>query len=100
MADVSPLLNQIWAEFRRAGVTDDLRIIEAVAALLLEQEGITLTSDLPRKAQASDLEESSIRKNLRQASEAAGGAGDLFDCYVLFRLLENMHQLVSDGGEA
>lgn len=85
---VASLLNRVWAEFRRAGITDDLRIIEGVAAFLLEQENISLSKDLPRKPEAQDLEEASIKDLLRQASELAGGAAALFDRYVLFRLPE------------
>ena len=34
-ADVEPILNQIWREFRSEGITDDLAIIEHLAFLLL-----------------------------------------------------------------
>jgi len=84
--NISSLLNEVWAAFRRAGIRDDLHITETIAALLLEQKDVTLTKDLPRKEKTSDLDESTIRENLQQASEAAGGSGNLFDRYVLFRL--------------
>lgn len=83
---IPALLNDIWSAYRRAGMTDDLRIIESLAALLLEQANIELTDDLPRKAQAQDLPESEVRQKLQDASEQAGGAGNLFDRYILFRL--------------
>lgn len=84
--NISSLLNKVWAEFRRAGVTDDLRIIEAVAALLLERAGITPTPDLPRRQFVSDLSVTEIQQWLREAAPQAGSPATLFDRFVLFRL--------------
>lgn len=91
MADktIPALLNDVWAAFRRVGITEDLRIIEHVAAFLLEQGAITLTGELPRKpSDSSEFSESEVRGWLRSASEQAGGAAELFDRHVLFRLPE------------
>jgi len=90
---ITHLLNQVWDEFRRAGIADDLRIIEGVAALLLELlegklEGESAQQDLPRVPSAAGLNVELVRGNLRQASDQADGAGRLLDRYVLFRLPE------------
>lgn len=84
--DVSRLLNQIWTEFRRAGVSDDLRIIEAIGAFLLERQGVFLTPELPRKPIVGDFDEQSVRGWLSEASQQAGDVAVLFDRYVLLRL--------------
>lgn len=86
---ISVLLNNIWAAFRRVGISEDLRIIEHVAACLLEQERVSLTSNLPRKLSGvNDFSETEVVGWLQSASEQAGGAAELFDRHVLFRLPE------------
>ncbi len=39
MAGISDLLNQVWAKFRKDGVTDDITIIGQVAEILLTIQG-------------------------------------------------------------
>jgi len=90
---ITTLLNQVWDEFRRAGIADDLRIIEGVAALLLELEkklpkDESAQQDWPRVPSAADRDLESVREILCQASDQAGGAGRLLDRHVLFRLPE------------
>jgi type I restriction enzyme M protein len=86
---IASLLNNVWAAFRRAGITDDLRIIEQTAALLLEQEGVKLDSSLPALSVPQEFDQDNVRQQLEKASQQAGGAGVLFDRYILFRL-DNM----------
>jgi hypothetical protein len=86
---ISALLNRVWAAFRRAGITEDLRIIEYVAGLLLEQQGVALTANLPRRpSPGSEFNETEVKAWLEFAVEQAGSAAALFDRYVLFRLPE------------
>lgn len=86
---IPALLNKVWAAFRRAGVTEDLRIIEHVAALLLEQQGIMPIADLPRRPTlGGEFDETQAKGWLKSAAEQAGNAAALFDRYVLFRLPE------------
>ncbi|NEP59157.1 MAG: N-6 DNA methylase [Symploca sp. SIO2G7] len=106
MTSVSEQLNKVWSEFRKAGITDDLKVIEYIARILLEESGFIvapskdstirnpipknleiLESEIPRRPSVDlniDLE--AIRQCLRQAVKQAGGAAVLFDRYVLFRL--------------
>jgi len=86
---IASLLNKVWAAFRRAGITDDLRIIEQTAALLLEQEKVPSDSSLPVFSKPSEFNLDDVRQQLDKASQQAGGAGVLFDRYILFRL-DNM----------
>ena len=86
---IASLLNNVWAAFRRAGITDDLRIIEQTAALLLEQEKVPSDSSLPVFSKPSEFNLDDVRQQLDKASQQAGGAGVLFDRYILFRL-DNM----------
>ncbi|MBO9313003.1 MAG: N-6 DNA methylase, partial [Chloroflexus sp.] len=91
---IASLLNNVWAAFRRAGITDDLRIIEQTAALLLEQEGVQpgsgsdsdSDSPLPALSVPKEFNLDNVRRQLKDASQQAGGAGVLFDRYILFRL--------------
>ena len=83
---IASLLNKVWAAFRRAGITDDLRIIEQTAALLLEQEKVPSDSSLPVFSKPSEFNLDDVRQQLDKASQQAGGAGVLFDRYILFRL--------------
>jgi type I restriction enzyme M protein len=87
--DIPTLLNWVWAEFRRVGVTDDLQIVGHIAAYLLEQQGPRFESELPRKPSLSpDFEERGVIELLATASQKASSAAVLFDRYVLFRLPE------------
>jgi type I restriction enzyme M protein len=91
---IASLLNNVWAAFRRAGITDDLRIIEQTAALLLEQEGVQpgsgsdsdSDSPLPALSVPKEFNLDDVRRQLTDASQQAGGAGVLFDRSILFRL--------------
>lgn len=86
---ISALLNRVWAAFRRAGIPEDLRIIEYVAGLLLEQQGVALTANLPRRPSlGSEFNETEAKDWLKSAAEQAGTAAALFDRHVLFRLPE------------
>ena len=92
--EIASLLNTIWAAFRSAGITDDLRIIERTAALLLEQEGVQpgsgsdsdSDSPLPALSVPKEFNLDDVRRQLTDASQQAGGAGVLFDRSILFRL--------------
>ena len=83
---IASLLNNVWAAFRSVGITDDLRIIEQTAALLIEQEGVKLDSSLPALSVPQEFDQDNVRQQLKDASQQAGGAGVLFDRYILFRL--------------
>ena len=93
-ASIASLLNNIWAAFRSVGITDDLRIIERTAALLLEQEGVQpgsgsdsdSDSPLPALSVPKEFNLDDVRRQLTDASQQAGGAGVLFDRSILFRL--------------
>jgi hypothetical protein len=93
-ASIASLLNNIWAAFRSVGITDDLRIIEQLAALLLEQEGVQpgsgsdsdSDSPLPALSVPKEFNLDDVRRQLTDASQQAGGAGVLFDRSILFRL--------------
>lgn len=89
MANPGEYLNRIWAIFRRAGITDDLTIIEYVAALLLEDNVSAILPDTrlrPRFPALPPQDLDGIRQALRSATDAAGGATILFDQFVVFRL--------------
>jgi type I restriction enzyme M protein len=86
---IASLLNNVWAAFRRAGITDDLRIIEQTAALLLEQERVPRHPSLPALSVPQEFDLNTVRQQVEKASQQAGGAGVLFDRYILFRL-DNM----------
>jgi type I restriction enzyme M protein len=88
MASVRDLLNRGWAVFRRAGIADDLTIIEHVAALLLQTGDAASDSELiPRLPTAHvGLDTAEISWLLSEAADAAGSPARLFDRHVLFRL--------------
>lgn len=91
MDRVSKLLDLVWSNFRRAGIVDDLSIIEHIAALLLANSGVELSKDeaWPRKPPAQlDPKIEDIKKYLAEAADQVevGRAATLFDSYVLFRL--------------
>lgn len=84
-------LNEIWSEFTRSGITNDLEIIEFVSALLLEEAGITEENELqprkpPKRLQENRLEV--IKSKIKDAREEVGSAGELLDRYLLFKLRE------------
>jgi len=86
MEGIPGLLNQVWTEFRKGGITDDIAIIGQVADILLTIVGkpglISQSSALK-----SEVDRSRIKSLLQQAVEQNNGdAGDLFDRFVLFRL--------------
>lgn len=88
MASLHDALNRVWATFRMAGIADDLQILRFVGQLLvtekLEQRDTNLLAKLEQAFDESQLNH--IKSDLRQAAELAGGSGNLFDRYVLFRL--------------
>lgn len=108
MTSVNEKLNQVWSELRKAGITDDLSIIEYIVRLLLEESGAIVASaddsriqslvpnepenfvlekDIPKRPPRDlNIDIEAIKKYLRQAAEQAGGAAKLFDYHVLFRL--------------
>ena len=83
MSTVNELLNKIWAKFRQAGITDDLQIIQSIAALLLDIEDYR-----DDEINHSKLKVSEIKEDLYQAITQANSPGNLLDRYVLFRLPE------------
>lgn len=86
MEGIPGLLNQVWTEFRKGGVTDDIAIIGQVADILLTikgKSGLISQNSTPK----SEVDRSRIEGLMQQAVEQNNGeAGDLFDRYVLFRL--------------
>ncbi len=88
MESVRSLLNRVWAEFGKVGIADDLDIIEALAAFLLEIDELYDPDDrsLPRKPTQSNLDTEFIRQLLTEAANLAGGTATLFDRHLLFRL--------------
>jgi type I restriction enzyme M protein len=82
-------LNQIWTQFRRVGITDDIVIIEHIAAILLEQEGLQSSAPGPRMPPSGTVNLDAVKTLLREAVDGVDkGAAELFDRYVLFRLPE------------
>jgi len=88
MANVRDHLNQVWSLFRRAGIADDLTIIEHIAALLLPDNAVSTLHDnlRPRMPQHSGLSLDELQHILADAVKQADGVANLFDRYVLFRL--------------
>jgi type I restriction enzyme M protein len=108
MTSASEQLNQVWSEFRKAGITDDLSVIEYIARLLLEESGAIVASadhsriqsivpnetenfvsekDIPRiPPRDLNINIEAIKQYLRQAAEQAEDIATLFDRHVLFRL--------------
>ncbi|MEQ8464343.1 HsdM family class I SAM-dependent methyltransferase [Coleofasciculus sp. E1-EBD-02] len=104
---VGEQLNKVWSEFQKAGITDDLRVIEYIARLLLEESGVIVASaddsriprlvhnetedfvseDIPRRPPRDlNIDIEAIKQYLRQAAKQAGDIATLFDRHVLFRL--------------
>ena len=88
MANVRDHLNQVWSLFRRAGIADDLTIIEHIAALLLPDNAISTLQDnlRPRMPEHSGLSLDELQHILADAAKQADGVATLFDRHVLFRL--------------
>jgi type I restriction-modification system DNA methylase subunit len=115
MTSVGEQLNQVWSEFRKAGVTDDLTVIDYIARFLLEESGLELglsrtsmsgsdpcvtkspapndseilisEKEIPRRPPRDlNIDIEVIKQYLRKAAEQAGGVATLFDSHVLFRL--------------
>jgi type I restriction enzyme M protein len=81
-------LNQIWSLFRKAGIADDLRIIEHIGAILTEGRKAPSDDLQPSWPKNKDLDISSIKYLLQEASTNAGNTAKLFDRHILFRLPE------------
>ena len=96
MTSIHELLNQIWSLFRSVGITDNLTIIEHIAALLLKPSVSSDKEFWPREPKHPNLDVTSIKQKLAEAAieadkladENVTGAALLFDSYVLFRLSE------------
>ncbi|MEQ9625146.1 HsdM family class I SAM-dependent methyltransferase [Coleofasciculus chthonoplastes] len=108
MMSIGEKLNQVWSEFRKAGITDDLSVIEYIARLLLEESHLIVASSNDSKAQSLvpgdpekfpsekeipkrpprdlSIDIEALKQYLRQAAEQARGVAKLFDRHVLFRL--------------
>lgn len=115
MTSVGEQLNQVWLEFRKAGVTDDLTVIEYIARFLLEESGLELglsrtsmsgsdpcvtkspapddpeilisEKEIPRRPPRDlNIDIEVIKQYLRKAARQVGGVATLFDRHVLFRL--------------
>lgn len=86
MEGIPGLLNRVWAEFRKGGITDDIAIIGQVADILLTTQGKSgfVSQNSTSK---TEVDHNRITDLLQQAVEQNNSdAGDLFDRYVLFRL--------------
>lgn len=99
MADPTEHLNRIWAIFRRHGITDDLTIIENLAALLLERWAFERFSARdywpddpklrPRVPELPIRDQDEVNEVLSLAIEATGTSpAMLFDRFIIFRLTQ------------
>jgi type I restriction enzyme M protein len=81
-------LDQIWVLFGKAGVLDDLLIIEYIAALLLQNHVKRPASKLlrPRLPDIPPLDLARVKELLSEAADGAGSAAELFDRYTVFYL--------------
>ncbi len=88
MATVSDLLNQVWSEFRKVGISYDLAIIEHIAAFLLEINEQEFPDEelQPRKPNQPNLNTQKIKQLLTEAANTAGGTAKLLDRHVIFYL--------------
>lgn len=111
ITSVGEKLNQVWSEFRKYGITDDLTVIEYIARSLLEEsseivasvddsriqsivpnepsnsENFVLEKEIPQRPPRNlNIDIEALKQYLCQAAEQAGGAAKLFDRHVLFRL--------------
>src|SRR5262245_54575121 len=86
-AEIRGQLNSVWAMFRAVGIADDLQIIEHVAALLVQQEQLTVFDDSLMSQQLSNnVDKAELSRLLNNLTNEVGGAAELFDRYILFRL--------------
>jgi len=85
-------LNQIWDLFGKAGVLDDLLIIEHIAALLLRTHPAKKAARQlrPRLPDIPALELSRVTRLLSEALSEAGSAAELFDRYTIFYLSKRL----------
>lgn len=88
MATIRDLLNQVWSEFRKVGISYDLAIIEHIAAFLLEINGLeSFEEELqPRKSSQANLDPEKIKQLLTEGANIAGGAAKLLDSHIVFSL--------------
>jgi type I restriction enzyme M protein len=88
MPTVRDLLNQVWSEFRKVGISYDLAIIEHIAAFLLEISGLEFSEDelQPKKTSQSNLNTEKVKQLLREAASTVGGVARLLDNHIIFCL--------------
>jgi type I restriction enzyme M protein len=88
MATIRDLLNQVWSEFRKVGISYDLAIIEHIAAFLLEINGLESSEEelQPRKPSQANLDTEKIKQLLSEAANIAEGAAKLLDSHIVFSL--------------
>ncbi|MFW9917513.1 MAG: class I SAM-dependent DNA methyltransferase [Candidatus Thorarchaeota archaeon] len=85
MPEIAEILNQTWSIFRRAGIADDLTIIEHIAAILTDGLGFPDENLRPRKAPRT-IDSVHLRDLLIKASELTDGDTNLFDRHVIMRI--------------
>lgn len=85
-------LDQIWDLFGKAGVLDDLLVIEYVAALLLRIHPLKKANRLlrPRLPNIPALDLKRVTGLLSEAVIEAGSAAELFDRYTIFYLSKRL----------
>ncbi|AUT02870.1 hypothetical protein CLI64_22060 [Nostoc sp. CENA543] len=88
MQTVRDLLNQLWSEFRKVGISYDLAIIEHIAAFLLEINELKFPDETlqPRKPNHPNLNTEKIKQLLTEAANTAGGYAKLLDRHIIFSL--------------
>ncbi len=92
MANVRPILDEVWSELRQVNVVDDLAIIEYIAALLIEDKSWPFDEKLrPQKPRVRyNPNDESLKNQLHRAAEEINskdidkGTAELFDQHVLF----------------
>ncbi|MBW4565167.1 MAG: SAM-dependent methyltransferase [Mojavia pulchra JT2-VF2] len=96
MAIVRDLLNQVWLEFRKVGISYDLVIIEHIAAFLLEINNLEFPDEglKPRKPNQANLNIERIKQLLEKAANIVGGYAKLLDRHIIY-YLPNM---IAGGG--
>ena len=86
MADIAAGLNEIWKIFRAKGIVDDLLIIDHIATLLLEQNSLSPPSGLQGEPVLLPKVDEIKTRLSALSTLLEGGAAELFDRYILFRL--------------
>ncbi|MFK0732783.1 MAG: class I SAM-dependent DNA methyltransferase [Gloeotrichia echinulata GP01] len=88
MATIRDLLNQVWSEFRKVGISYDLAIIEHIAAFLLEISQLEISDEQlqPQKLIESNLNNEEVKKRIIDAANLAGGTEKLLDRHIIFYL--------------